>query len=411
MVARIKIGKSIKGSLLYNEQKISAGSAELILGSGFATEIERLDIQQKINRFRHLTDLRPTVKTNCLHISLNFDASEKLDNAKMQAIAMSYMDRIGFADQPYLVYRHHDAGHQHMHIVSTSIQNDATCISLHNIARDRSEPARKAIELEFGLLVAENKKKNPSAGIRPIDLEKVSYGKLSTKRAISSVLEGVLYSYRFTSLAEFNALLRCFNVVADRGQEDSEMFKKEGLVYAVLDGLGNKIGVPLKASSFYAKPTLKTLEKIFERNSLKPKPDARITARKIDRVIFSFEKLTRSTLLSELRKNGVELVIRENESGLIYGTTYVDHGLRAVIKGSRLGKAYGAKAIGQMLGPSDVRRTYLKPSAPGMGVVGKTSMLFGNAGKGLVDVLLADTFEATEPELLRKRKTAKKRRR
>ncbi|RYZ55464.1 MAG: relaxase, partial [Sphingobacteriales bacterium] len=327
------------------------------------------------------------------------------------AIAMSYMDRIGFADQPYLVYRHHDAGHQHMHIVSTSIQNDATCISLHNIARDRSEPARKAIELEFGLLVAENKKKNPSAGIRPIDLERASYGKLSTKRAISSVLEGVLHSYRFTSLAEFNALLRCFNVVADRGLEDSEMFKKEGLVYAVLDGVGNKIGVPLKASSFYAKPTLKTLEKIFARNSLKPKPDARLTARKIDRVISRFEKLTRSTLLSELRKNGVELVIRENESGLIYGTTYIDHGLRAVIKGSALGKSYGAKAIVEMLGPLDVGRTYLKPSAPGVGVVGKTSMLFGNAGKGLVDVLLADTFEATEPELLRKRKTARKRRR
>ncbi|WP_370583478.1 relaxase/mobilization nuclease domain-containing protein [Pedobacter sp. ASV12] len=58
------------------------------------------------------------------HISLNFEASEKIDNTKMQQIAIAYMELIGFGDQPYLVYRHNDIAHQHTHIATTSIQRD-----------------------------------------------------------------------------------------------------------------------------------------------------------------------------------------------------------------------------------------------------------------------------------------------
>jgi len=116
MVAKIVIGKSIRGILNYNESKVSAGDAKLILASGFAGEIERVNFKQKLARFENLNLLRPSVKTNALHITLNFDVAEKLDNLKIQQIAMAYMDRIGFGDQPYLVYRHNDVAHQHIHV-------------------------------------------------------------------------------------------------------------------------------------------------------------------------------------------------------------------------------------------------------------------------------------------------------
>lgn len=57
MVAKIVTGKSIRGLLNYNERKVSAGKAELIMASRFAGEFDQLGFSQKLHRFEHLTDL------------------------------------------------------------------------------------------------------------------------------------------------------------------------------------------------------------------------------------------------------------------------------------------------------------------------------------------------------------------
>ena len=69
MVAKIITGKSIRGILHYNENKVDAGEARLIMASGFAGEVDRMNFSQKFNRFKHLIDLNARVKTNALHVS------------------------------------------------------------------------------------------------------------------------------------------------------------------------------------------------------------------------------------------------------------------------------------------------------------------------------------------------------
>lgn len=64
------------------------------------------------------------------------------------------MDKIGFGDQPYLIYQHHDAGHPHIHITSINVQDNGKRIDMHNIGKDKSEPARKEIEEAFNLVKA-----------------------------------------------------------------------------------------------------------------------------------------------------------------------------------------------------------------------------------------------------------------
>lgn len=231
MVAKIVSGTRIRGILHYNENKVAAGQAQLIMASSFAGEIDKMSFENKLKRFENLTMLRDNVKTNALHISLNFDASEKLDNAQLQAIASSYMEKIGFGDQPFLVYRHTDAAHSHVHIVTTNIQSDSERIDIHRIGMLKSEPARKQIEQEFQLVRAESKTFKTQAAIKPADIEKAQYGRIPTKGAISNVVGAVMNQYNFTSLAELNAALRQFNVVADRGKEETMMFQKKGLIY------------------------------------------------------------------------------------------------------------------------------------------------------------------------------------
>src|ERR1700761_2025483 len=108
MVAKIITGKKLRGALHYNENKVAEGAAELLLASGFAGDVDQMNFHQKLARFENLLMLKPSVKTNTLHISLNFDAAEKIDDATMQKITMAYMEKIGFGDQPYLAYRHND---------------------------------------------------------------------------------------------------------------------------------------------------------------------------------------------------------------------------------------------------------------------------------------------------------------
>lgn len=390
MVAKIKIGKSIRGIIHYNESKVAEGKANLILASGFAGDIEKMGFHNKIKRFQHLNGLKPSIKTNALHISLNFEASEKIDNIKMQQIAIAYMELIGFGDQPYLVYRHNDVAHQHIHIATTSIQRDGQSISLHNIGREISEPARKQIEKDFNLVVAESKTYKPYSAIKPIDPEIINYGHIPTKRAINNVIGAVIDNYKFTSLAEFNALLKQFNLIADRGNEGTEMFEKKGLQYAILTSKGEKVGVPIKASSFYSKPTLRNIEKKFEKNLEKRKPYKQELVNRIDKVLTKFNTVTEKTLIMELKKVGVDLVLRKNEQGLIYGTTFIDHFKKTVFNGSALGKAYSAKAISGVITNKDEAKTYLKRenihSTTYLEPIAKTNYLSDLLGRAETDI-------------------------
>ena len=116
MVAKIESGKSLTGALHYNENKVKAGKAQLIGASGYLKNQEKLSFQDKLLRLTDLAERNQRTKTNTLHLSLNFDVTESISSGHLVNIADEYMDRIGFGQQPYLIYNHLDAGHPHMHV-------------------------------------------------------------------------------------------------------------------------------------------------------------------------------------------------------------------------------------------------------------------------------------------------------
>ncbi len=348
MVARITTGKSIRAMLHYNENKVTEGGATLILASGFAGDVGQMKFHHKLNRFQHLLDLKPNVKTNAVHISLNFHSGEKINGEKLQQIAASYMEKIGFGEQPFLVYRHHDAAHTHIHIVTTNIDRTAERIDLHDIGRLRSEPARKAIEEEFRLVRAQRNELKQHPGIKKVEAQKVAYGRLPTKRAISNVLTAVLRDYQFTSLAEYNAVLKCFNVMAFRGEEHTEMFAKKGLMYTVIQE-DKPIGMPIKASAFYTKPTLRNLEEMYVKKEQQRKPHREIVRNRVDDIFKGYYSISQKRFVQEAKLKGLEVTFRQNEKGQTFGVTFVDHQTRCVFNGSDLGKAYSAKGLGERL--------------------------------------------------------------
>jgi hypothetical protein len=342
MVAKVNSGKSMSRILNYNEHKVKEGIAECIHASGFIQNADRLKFKDKLEGFTTLTRMNTRAKTNAIHITLNFDIGENLEQKKLIDIANLYMNKIGFGDQPYLVYQHFDAGHSHIHIVSTNIKYGGERISIHNIGRNQSELARKEIEKLFGLVQAESKSKQKDL-IPTLKIEKALYGKSPTKQSISKVVAAVVRSYKYTSLPELNAALNQFNVLAYQGKEGSFIKDKKGLLYIMLDSKGNRIGVPIKASAIYGKPTLAKLEKQFKLNEVLRLPFKNYVKDKVEVSLHENPKL--KDFVTALEKNNIKTVFRKNEEGRIYGITFVDNQNRVVFNGSDLGKQYSAKAI------------------------------------------------------------------
>jgi hypothetical protein len=347
MVCKVISGKSIKGALNYNENKVREGLADCIAAVNFIGEPEQLNFYNKLSRFENLIEKNSRAKTNAVHISLNFDVGEKLDKDKLKGIALTYMDKIGFGQQPYLVYQHHDAAHSHIHIVTTNIQHDGRRISIHNIGKLQSEKARKEIEIQYGLVQAQSKPQQRDSLLFKVD--KAIYGKSETKRSISKIVSHVTQRYKFTSLPELNAVLRQYNVVADRGREGMKMFEKNGLVYSLLDERGLKIGVPIKASALSTKPTLKYLEKQFELNKILRRPHKDTLAKIIDSFFHATRNPTKANFCDYMKFYDIEALFREGKEGRVYGLTFIDHKKGVVLNGSDLGNGYSGQVLIQKL--------------------------------------------------------------
>jgi Relaxase/Mobilisation nuclease domain len=394
MVTKIISGQSIRGLLLYNESKVADKEAKLIMASRFGAELDRLDFDAKLARFEHLTFLKPNVKTNAIHIMLNFDRDDKLEPSILQQIASSYMNKIGFGEQPFLVYQHQDANHPHLHIVTTNINADGERMDIHGIGRTVSETARKELEIEYGLVKAEGRQKSEALAIPPVDIEKVIYGKMPTKRAINNVVSAIMRSYKFTSLAEYNAILKQFNITADRGKEETVMFEKRGLVYSIIDQNGKRIGIPFKASQLTGRPTLDKVEKKFERSREIRKTYRDSIKERIDKVLKSYQSISKNTFVAELQKRQVAVVFRNNEQGYTYGATFIDHRTKCAFNGSDLGKSYSAKELIGHFSEIDRLKSYLKQPTQTTFIRqpnAAKSFLEPNEQKGLLDIVLGKT--------------------
>ena len=346
MVAVINTGSSVRSIFNYNENKIEAGKAELIGEGNYPAAASELRKDSRLKLLLKQLELNANVQRGSVHISLNFDCSENnLSEEKLMEIAHSYMAKIGFGSQPYLVYQHYDAGHPHIHIVSVKVKSDGKRIDMQNIGRNQSETARKEIEKAFSLVPAQGRQKEKILNIKPPQSSVIKYGTVETKKAIAAVLNAVIPNYKFTNLGELNAVLNLYNVTAVQGSKDSKMFFHKGLAYQILNEKKQPVGVPLKASSFYIKPTLKNLELRFAVNKMGRNPHLKRVKNAVDLAFMHNKVKAVSDLDRILISDGIKTAERRNEQGILYGLTYIDHKTKCVFNGSTLGKPYAASGI------------------------------------------------------------------
>jgi hypothetical protein len=361
MVAKVMGGKSVQNALKYNEQKVAKGKACCLQANLFKADIDALSFADKLGRFVTLHERNRRAKTNTLHVSLNFAIGEKLDQAMLKRIASTYMERIGFADQPYLVYEHFDAAHPHLHIVSSCIRSDGSQISIFRPGRGICETAARQLEIELGLVQAACNGKPLIEGIGPAAIQKAVYGKCETKRSIEDIVRAVTQDYKYTSLAELNAVLGQFQVMAIRGSVGSKMYENGGLIYSLIDEKGKRMGVPIKASAIAGKPTLKFLEKQFKLNKILGEPHQQALLHAIDQVLKPGTVVSVEQLKNALAEFNIAVLPQAGSEGKAFEMTYIDNRTGCVFSSHDLGERYRTSAILDRLSAAQDRAKSLSP--------------------------------------------------
>ncbi len=422
MVAKITMPGSAKRVLNYNEQKVGKRVAECIGGEHFLGEANALNVQQKLLLFEHRNELNNRASTKMIHISLNFDSSESLNNERLLNIASDYMQKIGFGEQPYFVYRHHDAGHPHIHIVSTTIRCDGSRINTHNLGRNQSSRARREIEKEYGLVKAELRKKVPIPVRVTEDIQKAQYGMGETGGIIVRIVQGVTGSFNFTSLTELNAALGLYNVVAVVGTEDSHKISRKELHYYILDESGQKTGVGIKAGFLPGKPVMAWLEKRYVENKLHRPLFKKLLRQTLD-LVLSQQPSDFLAFQRDLSRMSITVLLHTNAEGRHYGITFIDNQNKSVFNGSEIGKEYSIASLqniipslvgseqAQVVHPPLQKDTIYKPEI----TVKKGTPLYAGSNKTgthLIQDLLTPVpgYEGIPAPLLQKKGKRKKKR-
>jgi hypothetical protein len=412
MIAKINTGSNLYGALAYNQEKVDEE-----LGKVLATNLVcepmngRFSLSACISDFarwlpspEHLPTKKPVI-----HISLNPHPDDKLTDNQLADIGREYMERLGYGGQPYLIFKHEDIGREHIHIVSLRVDCDGKLIK-NSFEHKRSKEITELLEKKYGLIPAEGQKQSEQWQLKPVD---PTQGNL--KKQVSAVVKPLAAMYKFQTMGEYRALLSLYNIGLEEVKGEVRGKPYRGLVYSALDKDGNKVGTPLKSSLFGKSVGYDGLEKqmIKSGEQIKQQGLRERTREAVARVIYV--STTENELREKLRALNIDLVLRRNDQGRIYGVTFVDHESRCVFKGSRLGKEFSANAFndrfgGQQHEVADLQKTVQPDDTSQIEKI--TAPDIGDAVGGLFAFLSPEpvgNFEDNNRQVKRKRK--KKRRR
>lgn len=343
MVAKISLGNSLYGAIVYNGEKINKENGRLLDtnkiyndGSG------HIDIKRAFADFMQWMPTTTKTERPMVHISLNPHPDDVLSDAQLSAIAREYMEKMGFGDMPYMVYKHTDINRHHMHIVALRVKTDGTCISDKNNFY-RSKEITRELEKKYGLKTAEREKVTPDTPLLKIDPS----GDL--KKQVAAVVKIIGMRYKFQTIGEYNAVLNLFNVKCENTDGRVNGREYHGLIYFALDDNGNVIASPFKASRLGKFARRDAIDAKYER--AKEKIDIAPTKQTIAEALSHCHG--KDDFISRLKEKNIDVLFRYTDDGRIYGATFIDHNTMTVLNGSRMGKAFSANALNARFNQSE----------------------------------------------------------
>lgn len=181
MIGKQIKGKGFRGALNYvlNPEK------GMLIGGN----MDGLSAQELAKEFAESRKLNPDLKRPVYHVSLSLSHGEQLNNYEWNQVAGSYLERMGFKYSQYMVARHTDKEHDHVHILASRIGLDGKTVSDSQDYK-RSEAVIREIELEYDLSPVVSSRKAERRGLTTGELRlALKTQKPSIKMRLQEILD------------------------------------------------------------------------------------------------------------------------------------------------------------------------------------------------------------------------------
>lgn len=308
MIGRIIYGKTCHGTLNY-----ILGKKEMrVLGYGniFTQEVN----PKFFTNVLYFQGQRNDSKNRYAHISLNLPHGEHLDDNTFFKLSNHYMKEMGYGEQPYIVVRHTDTQHQHVHIVTTNVKEDGKLLSLYNSHR-RNRATQTYLEKKYKLKASPNNKQENELPIYRIPEIKIDHDPTQgTRFYMQDVLNKVLQKYKVRSFKELALLVKPYHI------EVRTIKGKSGRV-GVAFGLDNREGYKtrfINGSEVHRTLSGPKLQKVFDIHSKsKLLPIHRQRLKKQIKITYALFKSINIKDLETILKNFQGIESQCNEKGVI----------------------------------------------------------------------------------------------
>lgn len=364
MIAKIGRSGNLYGALAYNNLKVQHENGKILFTNKMIeTPNGVYSVAQLVQSFAPYLMANRKTEKHTIHISLNPDPNDKVSDDKYREMAERYMREMGYGEQPFVVFKHTDIDRSHIHIVSVCVDEQGKKIS-DKFEKMRSMKVCRELERKYHLIPATEKQhRQNDKFFRPID-----YRKGDVKSQIASVVRHLPNYYQYQSLREYNALLSLFHITTEKVEGERHGKMQRGLLYIPLNENGEKAGNPFKASLFGKKAGLPALEQHFEKCKavLKNHP-SKATLKSVISIALQSTN-NELEFKKQLGEQGINVVVRRNDTNRIYGITFIDHNSKSVWNGSRLCKELSANVFNEYWN-NNIKPEIKEPTLPKSKVV------------------------------------------
>ena len=241
MVARISVGKNLYGALAYNQNKVDEGGAKVLSAHLLRyPEDGRFCPDESVRQFLEWMPNHYRTEKPVIHISLNPHPDDVLTDSQLAEIGREYMQRLGYGNQPYLVFKHEDIGRHHIHIVPA-------CRQWKEGFRQVRIPPQQGDYRTSGTEI------RSASGGRSEERRRVAAeagrccqrGHQTADRPYGQTL---IQLYRFRTMGELRALLSLYNIGVEEVKGEIGGRTYHGILYIALDGNGETAATPIKSS-------------------------------------------------------------------------------------------------------------------------------------------------------------------
>ncbi|GAB3832326.1 hypothetical protein GCM10028895_49880 [Pontibacter rugosus] len=126
MIVKILSSAGTFAGVGYNEDKVEKGTAELLVAENFGMlqpvggALGNADYTSYLQSWSKSESNEQRVKQPQFHAVISCEGREK-DAAELVDMATQYLQKMGYGENPHLIYFHSDTQNNHVHIISTRV--------------------------------------------------------------------------------------------------------------------------------------------------------------------------------------------------------------------------------------------------------------------------------------------------